>query len=158
LTDQNYVDAILNHGMDSFYNTMRNEMFERACAKAKHGTTSGTIDAVNNEVFVNGGTLDLLGAFLSQGHLHSTAKWELGKSCDICLRNTKNEYWDEILLKDHWRGLPEDWEKHVKDDFLLLSMLTVFNSAYNNGMLQEYMVYVRWSSPDECRKCSGWNK
>ena len=50
--------------------------------------------------------------------------------CAICMDNIKNEYWDEILLKDHWR-LPPDWDRHVFDDASLAYILANFSLLYN---------------------------
>jgi RHS repeat-associated protein len=149
LTDANSVGVIRSY-VDPLQNTMLQWMKSKACSLS-YKQPGGHL-SIGERVSIRGGTLNLLTLLLNDGHFELTADWTSNSDCTICLRNIRNEFWDEIMLKDHFR-LPPDWDRHVVDDVVLLYILRNAGIWYRLGMYQEYTLYVRWTSPDVCFEC-----
>jgi hypothetical protein len=90
---------------------------------------------------------------LNEGHLGVTANWTKS-GCGVCFSNIKVDYWDEILLKDHFR-LGPDWDRYIwPDDVAIITTVGLGGGLYYDlGAFQEFMLYVKWNLPSYCVDC-----
>jgi RHS repeat-associated protein len=153
-TDQKSIDVVMQHGLAQPLQDLLDKLSRDACARAKAGQKRGSLSDRDSQVVVGGGFLYFYNMTLNQGHLDVSAKWHSDDCNTVYLTDIKIEYWDEIMWKDTVRKHPPGWNTYGLDNiFLGQSVFTMWGLPYDLGMWHEYMLYVRWNSPDFSAQC-----